>query len=118
MLGGPKNVKETTTFLDETTFSEAIAVPRAILFIHCEWSKMSVVALERFECWEQERQMRPDILRIPIFKVQPDILIVRDWLESQDRGDLLRTGYGEVLWLEHGKIVEVMSYWVVVYHMS
>jgi hypothetical protein len=102
-----------TAFLDESTFTKAITAERAILFLHAEWSGPSVYGLETFERWEAELPTLTDLPRVPTFKVQThEKRFVQEWLDSQKMGFLTERGNGEILWLESGKIVELLPCYV------
>ena len=82
---------------------------RAVLVLHAEWSVPSVTTTSEFESWD--RSSGPDIaaVRCETFIASTDLEFVRSWLKSHPRlKHNLDTGWGEILWLQRGEIIEIL----------
>ena len=114
-------MSEQSDWLDEATCDVVVSAHHAILFIHAEWSAPSATALKAFEDWTKEFATWSDMPTVSFLKIkvtgevneQP---VLQRWLGSQKLEMLTRTGNGEVLWIEHGKVVEGLLYTYPVTH--
>jgi hypothetical protein len=93
---------------DDATFEQVLRAARAILVLHAEWSMPSVLVLRIVQRWEEHlRHASPPAAR-PLF-----VAINRDeypapviaWLKASGLERYTATGWGEVLWLEDGRVV-------------
>jgi hypothetical protein len=88
---------------------EAFGAPSSLIFVHFTWSGQSFASLRVFE--ELEVGLR-DHPKGPIFyRFNPDEhqeLAV--WLCDEKFGDLSGRGFGSVIWLRSGKVVDFEYY--------
>jgi hypothetical protein len=93
---------------NEDTLREALDAPRAILVLHAEWSMPSVLVLGAVRQWESELHRRTQSLAVPMFLAMngdayPPPVVA--WLEVNGLESFTCSGWGEVLWLERGRII-------------
>ncbi|HLY75197.1 MAG TPA: hypothetical protein VKU80_13840 [Planctomycetota bacterium] len=98
----------------EASLAELLASREAIVFVQFNWSGQSVASLRVFEEWEKENAASN--CNIPrFFRIDPDMMIpsAGAWFteESVKYGqDLAAGGYGSVIWLRSGRIVDFVKY--------
>ena len=101
---------------DERTMSDMLAARRAILCLHAEWSMPSHMAWKSFQNWTMPRAVEGASGvdgAITVFVAinsdhypQP----VVEWLKAQGLEQFQCSGWGEILWLENGRVVSRLIY--------
>jgi hypothetical protein len=98
----------------ESRFDDLVASPEAIVFVHFDWSGQSVHSLRLFEEWEKDWAAKPTAGFPQHFRLNPDASSYTwDWLEQEGgrfRSDLGGGGYGSVLWVKFGRVVDFVRY--------
>jgi hypothetical protein len=94
--------------VDEATLQPALSAPRAILVLHAEWSMPSVIVLRSVQQWEADLRRRPASSDIALFfavtgDAYPAPVVA--WLKTTGMERFASTGWGEVFWLEHGRVI-------------
>jgi len=93
---------------DDVTFAQVLRAPRAILVLHAEWSMPSVHVLRIVQRWGEDLRGTSPSAVVPLF-----MSVDRDgypapviaWLKASGLERYTATGWGEVLWLEEGRVV-------------
>jgi len=93
---------------DDVAFEQVLRAPRALLVLHAEWSIPSVLVLRIVQRWEEDLRRRSPSAAVPVF-----VAVNRDeypapviaWLKASGLERYTATGWGEVLWLEDGRVV-------------
>jgi hypothetical protein len=94
---------------DDQSLNDAMRAERAVLILHARWSMPSHLVAGIVEAWERDwlrHHARPPL---PAFVVEADDEYppaAVDWLNAQGLHDLTRTGWGEIFWLERGRVVD------------
>ena len=102
-----------TPIIDTQSFAAATRADRAILLLDARWSMPSRRAAATVEAWEQDRLRRAAHPRVPIFVARADDQYppaVLAWLTGQGLAAHSSTGWGEVFWLERGRVVEQLLF--------
>ncbi len=102
---------------DEAALRDAVRADRAMLFLHAVWSMESCVALHVVHEWDRDWLRPSEIISAGVFLAvyggnadgyPPSVV---RWLTRQGLVNLSCAGNGEVLWLQHGRVVDkVLSY--------
>lgn len=99
--------------LDEQGWRDALQAERAVVVCHAEWSIFSVRATNQVEQWEQTWLNSSGLqLSVEVYRVSPESQPnMHGWLTENGLASITLTGAGEVLWLEHGRVVaQMLSY--------
>jgi len=88
---------------------EALDALSCVIFIHFAWSGQSVASLRVFEEWEGSLQDPPE--GPAFFRFNPDEHPdLCEWLWDEKFKDLSGRGFGSVIWLRSGKVVDFEYY--------
>jgi hypothetical protein len=93
----------------ESEFAEVLQAVRSILFIDFEWSGQARLSAAVINEWERTSNIW--VLDCPVFKVRPDELpAVSAWMKAQKARLEGEGGYGSLIWLRAGAIVDYEPY--------
>ena len=99
---------------DVANLERALQCERAILMLHAEWSVPSVETLRAFESWEHRSSEVIKALACELFVAQPDDEFVGRWMKAHPRlKHYLVTGYGEIVWLQKGVVIDILLHMVI-----
>jgi len=88
---------------------EALGAPSSVIFIHFTGSGQSFASLRVFE--ELEASLKGNSEGPAFFRFNPDEhLDLCEWLWDDKYQDLSGRGYGSVIWLRSGKVVDFEYY--------
>ncbi len=89
---------------------EAFEVPLSVIFIHFDWSGQSFASLRIFE--EMEESLKGYTGGPTFYRFNPDESpdVCGLWMVDETFGDLSGRGYGSVIWLRSGKVVDFEYY--------
>jgi hypothetical protein len=98
--------------------NEARAQPRAFVFIHVNWAIQAIrsrrIAEQFVQGWQAERNHRPTAAFVVDLSEQIGRLWdgVRQWLAGEEKpvDPLTYGGYGALLWLRAGRVMEYVEY--------
>jgi hypothetical protein len=89
-------------------FAAILDADRAIVFIGVDWSLQSRLSAAVIEEWE--RKTRAWGFGCPVHIVNPELHSLGDWMKDHSRQLKGEGGYGSLIWLQSGTIVDYEPY--------
>src|SRR5579859_6764706 len=97
--------------VDRSDLARAMTCERAIVMLHAEWSMQSTKNFELVEQWERDWREAGRVPEFDGFVVITDNTypgFIVEWLRNQQRlKGYLATGWGEIIWLDRGRVLDV-----------
>ncbi|MFO0950185.1 MAG: hypothetical protein U0835_03350 [Isosphaeraceae bacterium] len=94
---------------DEADFAWLLTARQAILFVDFDWSAQSKLSASVVVEWERTSHLWG--LNEPVYRVRPDrVPAAADWIKCREIRLKGEGGYGSLIWLRFGQIVDYEPY--------